>query len=183
MRAILTIVYSCFLFLPLYAEDTFDQLHTKAEQGDATAQLYLAGRYLSGKGVIKNEVEAYNWFKKSAEQGDAKAQYGLGLCYFTGTGVVQNTAEAVKWWQKAAEQGDANSQRRLYISYKEGEGVIKNDVMAYQWLLLSSADGDKNAKKMMPEIERQLTLEQRSEGQRLATEWQAAFEKRKQQNQ
>jgi hypothetical protein len=44
---------------------------------------------------------------------------------------------------------------------------------------LASANGHPlAAKREVPKLESKLTAEQRAEGQRLATEWQAAFEKK-----
>jgi hypothetical protein len=106
------------------------------------------------------------------------AQYNLGVCYDNGVGVVKNEAEAAKLFRKAAEQGHAEAQSALGVCYYNGEGVVKNDSLAYQWFLLASANGNETAKVNVSKLEAKLTAEQRAEGQRLATEWQAAFEKR-----
>ena len=70
------------------------------------------------------------------------------------------------------------AQYNLGLCYGEGTGVVKNDLLAYQWYLLASANGNETARDDLPELEAKLTAEQRAEGQRIATEWQAAFEKR-----
>jgi hypothetical protein len=113
-----------------------------------------------------------------AEQGFALAQFSLGLLYATGDGVLKNEAEAAKWFRKAVEQGLADAQCNLGVCYANGNGVVKNDVEGYEWLLLPAANGIENAKKNASIVERRLSHEQRAEGQRLATEWQAAFEKK-----
>jgi len=92
--------------------------------------------------------------------------------------VPQDDAEAVKWYRKAAEQGDASAQSKLGRLYTIGIGVVKNDLLAYQWHLLASAKGMESSQENMSLLEKILNAEQRAEGQRLATEWQAAFEKR-----
>ena len=51
----------------------------KAERGDAPAQFYVGHCYAQGRGVIKDETEAVNWFRKAAEQNYAKAQNILGI--------------------------------------------------------------------------------------------------------
>ena len=142
----------------------------------AIAQYNLGLSYYKGDGIVKNEAEAVKWFRRAAEQGHVLAQYNLGLSYYNGEGVVKNEAEAAKWYRKAAEQGDADAQCKLGNCYRDGYGIVKNDIIAYKWFLLSTAQGNQTAKKNMEVAEKKLTPEQRAEGQRLATEWQAAFE-------
>jgi hypothetical protein len=85
----------------------------------------------------------------------------------------------VKWFRKAAEQGRVDAQMNLGSIYADGIGVVKNDLLAYQWYLLASANGDPlAARREVPKLESKLTAEQQAEGQRVATEWQAAFDKR-----
>ena len=118
------------------------------------------------------------WFRKAAEQGDAEAQYNLGVCYDDGEGVVKDQFEAIMWYRKAADQRNDKAQYNLGVCYANGEGVAKNEVITYQWWLLASANGNDDSKRYISILEKSLTAEQRAEGQRLATEWQAAFEKR-----
>jgi TPR repeat protein len=124
------------------------------------------------------QAETFEETRAKAEQGDAEAQYILGWRYDNGLDVEKDEFEAVKWFRKAAEQGDVNAQYNLSVCYENGQGVMKNDLLAYQWNVLACANGKKAAKDDLPALEEKLTAEQRAEGQRLATEWQAAFEKR-----
>ncbi|MEI8290559.1 MAG: hypothetical protein WCH99_13905 [Verrucomicrobiota bacterium] len=48
-----------------------------AEKGDAEAQFDLGRRYYEGDGVMTNQAESFNWFRKAGEQGHAEAQYRL----------------------------------------------------------------------------------------------------------
>ena len=51
------------------------QLFRKAaEQGNALAQILLAGCYLDGVGVEKDENEAVKWLNKAVAQGHAGAR-------------------------------------------------------------------------------------------------------------
>lgn len=87
----------------------------------------------------------------------------------------------MKWYRKAAVQGHSDSLLYLglfYDSHDKREGDVKNDLLAYQWYLLASAKGNATARENLPKLEQKLNAEQRTEGQRAATEWQAAFEKR-----
>ncbi|MFM2170720.1 MAG: hypothetical protein RI957_949 [Verrucomicrobiota bacterium] len=170
-----------------------------AERGNLRAQRSLGIHYSRGLGVKKDEAEAMKWNRKVAEQGDAFEQWHLGNQYSSGNSLVENEddfvrwhikdtvsnpisakrdREAVKWYRKAAEQGLMFAQSDLGECYANGKGVVKNDLLAYHWYLLASANGDETARENLPAIEAKLTAELRAEGQRLATEWQAAFEKR-----
>jgi TPR repeat protein len=149
-----------------------------AEQGHARAQFNLGVCYDNGTGVVKDEAEAAKWYRKAAEQGHAQAQWLLGYCYYNGMGVTKDEAEAAKWWRKAAEQGDAQAQCGLGICYLSGKGVVKNDIFAYKWLLLAASQGDGSAKRGIEHIEKSLLAVQRSEGQRLAQEWESAHNNR-----
>src|ERR1017187_5820150 len=97
------------------ATNGITELKAKAEGGDSIAQYTLAGKYIFGDGVVRDEVEAFKWYRKAADQGNAQAQYTLGCCYINGQlfpftppmkGVTKDEAEAVKWFRKAAEQNN-----------------------------------------------------------------------------
>ncbi len=50
-----------------------EEVKTKADQGDASAQAALGFRYEAGDGVPEEVAEAIKWYRKAAEQGDAAA--------------------------------------------------------------------------------------------------------------
>jgi GAF domain/PilZ domain/Sel1 repeat len=85
---------------------SFDELHQKAEKGDAAAQNAIGLRYATGEGVKLNESEAVRWFIKSAEQGYVPAQSKLGSLYFSGRGVPQDSTRAYFWMAVARLSGD-----------------------------------------------------------------------------
>lgn len=56
------------------------EFHKKrAADGSATSQYEVGSRYLTGKGVEKNRVEALKWLEKSAKQGNKKAAQKLSF--------------------------------------------------------------------------------------------------------
>jgi hypothetical protein len=112
-----------------------------AEKGDPSAQYNLGVMYHNGRGVEKDEVEAFKWYQKAAEQGDADAQNNLGVMYANGRGVEKDEVEAVKWYQKAAEQGDAAAQTNLGVMYEDGSGVEKDEVEAVKWYQKAAEQG------------------------------------------
>jgi TPR repeat protein len=82
--------------------------------------------------VLKDDMEATKWFRKSALQGYAEAQYALGQKYAYGVGK-DDKVEATKWFRKAAEQGHNLAQYMLGQIYANGEGVTENDKEAMKW--------------------------------------------------
>jgi hypothetical protein len=73
-----------------------------AQQGLATTQFNLGFMYEQGRGVVKNEAKAVEWYQQAAAQGRPVAYQRLGKMYEYGHGVVQNLAEAQRWYAKAA---------------------------------------------------------------------------------
>ena len=105
-----------------------------------------------------------------ANQGAAWAQFNLGVMYERGIGVPENDAEAVKWYKKAADQGDADAQYNSGVMYFNGDGVPENHVRAYVWLSMAKTQGYENAKKAVEIVKNQMTKQQISEAQALATQ-------------
>ena len=76
-----------------------------ASDGDANAQVGLAGLYRAGSGVARDLAEAARLYRLAAEQGDSNGQLNLGRLYLEGNGVKQNQAAAYAWLTLAARQG------------------------------------------------------------------------------
>jgi hypothetical protein len=122
-----------------------DQLRHAAEQGDATAQNFLAVRYQNGSGIPQDADLAAYWFQRAAAQGFPEAQYRLGELYKKGTGVPRNIKLAVEWWQKSAMAGNALAQDSLAEMYAKGDGVKKDYQAAYRWWQKAALNGIPNA--------------------------------------
>jgi S1-C subfamily serine protease len=152
-------------------EEEFTNLKKKAEQGDADAQYSLGLMYGNGEGVPKDSAKAFEWFQKAAEQGSADAQYSLGYMYGNGEGVPKNDVKAVEWIEKSAAQGDALGQGMLGYMYVKGLGTAKDKVLAYVWFNLAAAQGNSFAQKNRNMLDAEITEAERTEGQRLASNW------------
>ena len=50
-----------------------------ADQGNADGQNNLGGSYANGRGVAKDEVEAYKWWLLAGAQGDELAKKNIPL--------------------------------------------------------------------------------------------------------
>ena len=135
-------------------EEFFDNLVKSANNGVASAQYALAGHFMNGDGVAKNEKEAYKWYRKAAEQGYAEAQNMVGRYLEEGWGnVAKNEKEAVKWFKKAAEQGCDVGQYNLGICLYNGQGVDKDKTEAIKWLKKAAEQGYADAIKSIKNIE------------------------------
>ena len=124
MRKSLFILAISLLF-PLFscAQESFESLKNKAQNGDLEAQYILGVRYFDGEGVAQDKKQALFWWRKAADQGLPEAQYSIGACYYNGNGVGQDKKQAVNWYRKAADQGIAVAQLILGNCYKNGEGA------------------------------------------------------------
>jgi TPR repeat protein len=145
-----------------------------AEAGDALAQYFLGSSYYHGQGVVQDYEEAARWLTLAAEQGFAPAQYFLGRMYRQGQGVAQDYEEAARWLTLAAEQGVAPAQSNLGVMYGQGLGVPQDYAKAYMWINLAAAQGDEDVVEFRDELNKSLTPEQVTEGQRLARQCLAA---------
>ncbi len=107
-------------------ETALQEFQPLAEGSDPKAQFRLGWMYGHGEGVIQNDEEAVEWYRKAAQQDHVIAQFNLGARYATGEGVVQNNEEAIKWYEKAIEQGPAGDHAILGVRYVNGAGVAQD---------------------------------------------------------
>ena len=122
-------------------QEPIEDIHTRAEQGDAEAQHSLGRMYANGEGVPQNGVEAVRWFRLGADQGNSDAQNGLGVMYSSGRGVPQDDVEAVYWYRLAADQGNGNAMFALGAMYADGEGGLRDEAEAVRWYRLAAGQG------------------------------------------
>jgi TPR repeat protein len=116
-----------------------------AQKGSSEAQFNLWTMYAKGRGVKKDDAQAFNWCRKAAEQGHASAQFNLGCMYAKAQGVKQDDAKAVYWYRKAAEQGHAGAQFYLGFGYTHGFGVKIDRTKAVYWYRMAAEQGHAGA--------------------------------------
>lgn len=97
---------------------------------EPACQRYLGEMYEYGRGVTRDEKQAFYWYQKAADQGLASAQNNLGVLYLNGRGVAKDSQQAFYWYQKSADQGNAHGQYNLGVMYKNGQSVSKDDAKA-----------------------------------------------------
>ena len=100
------LVPALMLVVPwVLAQDSekFQEVLSRAEQGDAVAQFNLGVMYGRGEGVPEDDAEAVKWYRKAAEQGLASTQFELGVMYYMGEGVQSVTpVRTLGDWQDPA---------------------------------------------------------------------------------
>jgi len=158
---------------PKWTEADEKHFLSKAQSGDADAQMWLGAAYEQGWFGKTSLPEALKWFRKSAEQGNPDAQNSLGQMYEYGEGVSQNFGFAAEWYRKAAEHvpdrgGAGQGRNNLGMLYLDGHGVPKDYVQAYMWFKLSGFDSNPN----LSNAKAHMTPEQILEAERVVEEWQ-----------
>lgn len=116
-----------------------DSIITKAENGNAEAQVILACYFK----ISSDDERTFYWYNKAAINGNHTAQYQLALFYSSGTIVKKDNKVAVSWFRKSAKQDNVDAQLALAICYDEGDGVLSNPKKAFHWY--SKAAENKNA--------------------------------------
>ncbi len=125
----------------------FEKTKIRADQGNPSAQCFLANMYLDGFHVESNPTEAVRYFRLAADKGNAAAQHVLGSCYMHGIGVERNLPEAVKYLRLAAEKGYVDAQ--IGLCYMEGIGVERNLPEAVKYLRLAAEKGYADAQCLL----------------------------------
>jgi len=82
----------------------------KAQEGDASAQLYVGEIFEKGLGAQADYQAAAQWYEKAANQGNFQAQLNLGHLYEKGLGVPENKETAMRWYRKSAGLDEAGLQ-------------------------------------------------------------------------
>jgi TPR repeat protein len=82
----------------------------KAQEGDASAQLYVGEIFEKGMGAKADYQAAAQWYEKAANQGNFQAQLNLGHLYEKGLGVPENKEIAMRWYRKSAGLDEAGLQ-------------------------------------------------------------------------
>lgn len=110
-----------------------------SERGEALAEIELANRLVSGRGVRADPAAGAALVESLAEGGNPLAQTIIGEYYLTGIGVERKPEIAASWMQKAAAQNFAWAEAELAYLYLRGLGVPQDYQRGMQ-LARSAAD-------------------------------------------
>jgi len=141
-------------------------LHQRAAGGDASAQLDLGLRYVTGKGIAPNERAALRWIGKAAAQGNAAAQFELGSYYTLEPH--RDFGKAADLLRQSALQGFAPAQSSLALLYLTGAGVPEDRVEACAWRLLAAEPGERDARDLAPGVQADLSDAERDQARQWA---------------
>src|SRR6266540_539253 len=103
------------------------------QKKNVNAQFQLGECYRLGKGIEKDEIKAFESYKKPAENGNEFAQYHLGQCYKFGIGIKKDETKAFEYLKKSAEKGHNMARIVLCYLYMNGEGTEKDLDKAIYW--------------------------------------------------
>jgi TPR repeat protein len=95
--------------------------------------------------IIRDYIQARNWYQGAAAAGNTGAMYNLGVLYQNGQGVAQNYDQAREWFQKAADAGNADATNKLGELYSYAQGVARDYSAARNWYQRAAAAGSTEA--------------------------------------
>lgn len=94
----------------------------------------LGNLYGQGLGGEKNELKAFDLYKKAAEKGDYAAQYNLAEYYRAGQGTSRDMDKAIYWYEKSASQGTVGAMEKLSKIYRYGyKHIPANQALSDEW--------------------------------------------------
>lgn len=135
-----------------------------AEKGDAEAEFNLGNAYLYGRGVPMNVAQGRQWIGRAASKGQVDAQATLGLLLYQDGDV----KSGYRWLFAAAEAGEPRAMLIMGSAFYLGEGVPKDPVKGYAYTSRAAAKGLQSARATLAKMEKEMPLEQRQKGFKLA---------------
>ena len=101
-----------------------ERLKSKADGGDAKAQIELGKEYMSGRNIPANFTKGYAYFAMAARKSDPEALFLLGECQDNGNGTEVNPTSAFQNYKKAANLGNLRAILSLASFYETGRGGL-----------------------------------------------------------
>lgn len=113
-------------------------LEVRAKASDGEAQYQLGSLYRTGRGVVQDDVLAYQWTLRAAETGHVKAMVSVARMLAAGRGVNRDAASAREWLQKAKASGNAEAADLLATL---ATGKLEPTSRSGGWDTVVNADG------------------------------------------
>ncbi len=124
------------------------EVTTRAEAGEAAAQLELGHRYYYDK-HLKDDKQALAWFQKAAAQNLPWAEYETAVMTENGEGTAPDPATALQWYQKAAAGGVILADYDIGVSLLMGETGPADAAAAQPYLKLAAEAGEPRAEYLL----------------------------------
>lgn len=137
----LGVIYEHGLGVDQSDEKANDLYRKAAEQGFPLAMYTWGLRLATGdKGVVRDDVQAYEWFAKASDAGYVPATFEVGRRLLYGNGVEKNPRRGVEILQHAADAGSVLAKIELGDAYIDGgyasdpgQNVNSNLALALLW--------------------------------------------------
>lgn len=118
--------------------DALPYLEVAVDDDDVSAKEAMGMMLLNGRGVEKDEDEAFDLILDAAEAGSLTAAFNVAVMYADGTGTGRDYDDAYEWMLKVAEAGDPEAQVVVATMLFDGKGVQRNLTEAYRWAYLAN---------------------------------------------
>ena len=136
-----------------------------AARGDADALFNLGQAYKLGRGVVRNDATALDYYRKAAARGHGPAQERLGITLYRQPAT---RAEGLNWLDQAARRNQPRAQYVLGIAHFNGDVLQKNWPLAYAYMLRANNAGVRQAAAALPTMNANIPLNDRLKGEEIA---------------
>lgn len=121
--------------------------------------------------IVQEDIEshhdlAYFLGERFTQLSNASARSRLGVADHERLGIDQSPKPSVSWFLKA-DRGDTFAQLMIGGFYHKGIGVEANRITAIVFLSVSAGLGNPSAQAYLPDVEAELTSEERSQLERM----------------
>lgn len=138
---------------PPDAAAQYRDVRTRAEAGDAEAQWNLGMMLLNGRGVARDETQAFTWVKRAADAGYENGMISTAVMLAMGQGTAKDEAQARDWYRRAAETHRSAHALRGYAGMLiMGQGGPQDAERGLAYLELAGEGGDENALRILEVI-------------------------------
>lgn len=113
-----------------------------ADQGQATAVLYVCEAYTQGASADWNK--AFSYCKTAADAGAPTALYARGIALAEGRGTTADPVQGLKDLEAAADKGNGDALDALGHIYADGKLVPQNEAQALTWYRKAAMAGSRD---------------------------------------
>jgi uncharacterized protein len=124
-------------------------VRSAAEHGMVAAQLRLGRMLLEGRGVPRDEPQAYFWFARAAERGNGEATNMVGRCHENGWGVAVDLQRAAEHYRRSAAAGYDWGEYNFGNMLFDGRGIALDRSQAFRWYLRAARQGHARAMNLL----------------------------------
>lgn len=160
---------------PSCASDAVARAKEGAARGEA-ASLYLMARYYStGRCFAGDGEKAVDLYWQAAKLNYPPAFYNLGV---VAAGGEKDYKKAELMFFRGAQLGHRGSELQLAVLYQLAPAPLADIVKSYAWLTVTTNRGEpisQEAKRLLEELDRKITSEERNKSQALAARLSSQF--------